>query len=106
MMDDRRSAPRGDGPLEAQWAGRTSSGRGRVRDLSAAGCYLESVMMPGEGELLQLSIVGPTGRPMKLLAEVVEYRERNGFAVRFLDLTAPQERELLDMVTRLRPKLP
>jgi hypothetical protein len=104
-MDERRSGPRADGPLELQWTTRTASGRGRVRDLSTTGCYLESTVVPGEGELLKLSIVGLTGRPLNLLGEVVENRERTGFAVRFVDLTAPQERELVELVARLRPRI-
>jgi len=58
-----------------------------VVDLSVSGCFIESMMLPAEGQVVMVSIAIGGGQ-VNLPGEVV-YAETNlGFAVRFKDSPA------------------
>ena len=85
-MSERRLNPRAKGPFEGYWDG-AGVRQGRVVDLSVSGCFIESVMLPAEGQVVMVSIAIGEGH-INLPGEVV-YAERNlGFAVRFTDAPA------------------
>jgi hypothetical protein len=86
QVSERRTNPRVKGPFEGYWDG-SGVQQGRVVDLSVSGCFIESMMLPAEGQVVMVSIAIGAGR-INLPAEVV-YAENNlGFAVRFTDAPA------------------
>jgi hypothetical protein len=85
-VSERRLNRRAKGPFEGYWNG-AGVRQGRVVDLSVSGCFIESVMLPAEGQVVMVSIAVGAGH-INLPGEVV-YTERNlGFAVRFTEAPA------------------
>ena len=53
--------PRVKGPFEGYWDG-SGVQQGRVVDLSVSGCFIESMMLPAEGQVVMVSIAIGAGR--------------------------------------------
>jgi len=85
-VSERRQNPRVKGPFEGYWDG-TGVQRGRVGDLSVSGCFIESVMLPAEGQVVMVSIAIGAGR-IDMPGEVVYVEKNLGFAVRFTEAPA------------------
>jgi hypothetical protein len=83
-VNERRAHPRIKGPFEGWWDG-TSRQTGRVVDLSLGGCFVESVQLPTNGQVIVLSIA-VQGSEINVPAEVLYGEANQGFAVRFVDM--------------------
>ena len=92
-MDDRRSTPRLNVSLNATWDGPRETHTARVTDLSAGGCYLDSVGEVRRGEIVGFRVLLPDQDWLYLEGEV-RHHSTNGFGVQFLDLNQEQTDKL------------
>jgi hypothetical protein len=81
---ERRAHPRIKGPFEGWWDG-TSRQTGRLVDLSLGGCFVESVQLPKDGQVVVISIAIQGGQ-IDVPGEVLYGELNQGFAVRFVDV--------------------
>jgi PilZ domain len=81
---ERRAHPRIKGPFEGWWDG-TSRQSGRLVDLSMGGCFVESVQLPNNGQVIVVSIAVQNGQ-INVSGEVLYSELNQGFAVRFVDM--------------------
>jgi len=96
-MAERRSHERVALRLEARWVGLSGKHTASLIDLSAGGCYVESLAPVSVGEAIRLEVRLPTERWMALQGEVIYHHPNLGFGVRFNDLSE-LELEVLDSV--------
>lgn len=93
-MEDRRSKPRLSVSLDAVWDGTTGNHPARITNLSAGGCYLDTVGETMRGEVVAFRVSLPDGDWLYLEGEVRHYAPRIGFGVRFIDLEPEQEEKI------------
>ena len=84
MTNERRSARRLPGPFDGGWNGESGTRECRITDISAGGCFVDSLSNNAVGTKVNVQIrLG--GRTFQLRA-VVAYIDRvQGFAVSFCD---------------------
>lgn len=78
---------------------------GSVRDLSAKGCRVESLISPFTG--MQIAIqLHISGEPQPILIDnaTVRWSGSAGIGVEFLTIAAPQQDRLSLMINQLQPK--
>ena len=85
MPEERRRSPRVSGPLNATWNG-ASGGPCRVPNLSATGCYVNSLATPPVGSSLTVTFVTHHDRVLHLPGEVRRVDPGIGFSVEFTDI--------------------
>jgi len=76
-----------------------SSGKrsARISDISAGGCYIDTIAQIPVGELLKLHISSASGDTMEFNGKVAYVLDGFGFGVEFVDLTDAQ-REFLNLL--------
>jgi len=94
MGDERRSQERVRLILDARWDGLSGRYEARLTDLSSSGCYIETIARVALHEHLQFEIKLPWGRWLPLQGEVVYCQPDFGFAVRLLELSEMQRRQV------------
>jgi hypothetical protein len=67
----------------------------RISDISAGGCYIDTIAQAAVGEPIRLQISTSYGESMQIGGKVAYILEGFGFGVEFVDLTSKQ-REFLD----------
>jgi hypothetical protein len=85
--DERRKAPRAKCVLDGTWSGVSIGGSVRISDVSATGCFIETLATPQRGERVRVQLQLPQG-PLSVNAEVTNVEPRMGFGARFLDIDA------------------
>ena len=93
-MDERRAKPRLSVSLEAIWDGTTGNHPARITNLSAGGCYLDTVGETMSGEIVCFRVLLPDDDWLYLEGEVRHYTGGVGFGVRFVDLNEDQEEKI------------
>jgi hypothetical protein len=88
---DRRTKPRLSVSLDAVWAETHSA---RVTDLSAGGCYLDTVGEVKQGEIVGFRVLLPDDDWLYLEGEVRHHRPGAGFGVQFTNLNDEQQEKL------------
>jgi hypothetical protein len=63
----------------------------RISDLSAGGCYIDSIVQVREGESVTFEIPTPSDEKIKFSGEVAYVLEGSGFGLKFRDLTDVQK---------------
>jgi hypothetical protein len=86
---ERRRAPRVSGPFNATWTG-ASGPSCRVPDLSADGCYVNSLSAPPRGTQLTITFITDQGQTLHLNGEVRAVDPGIGFSVQFAEM-APDD---------------
>ncbi len=86
---ERRRAPRVSGPFDATWSG-ASGPACRVPDLSADGCYVNSLSAPARGTLVTITFLTDQGQTLHLDGEVRAVDPGIGFSVQFAEM-APDD---------------
>jgi len=86
MTDDRRKSERVRLPLDMSWEGLSGRHPARVYDLCEDGCYVETIGQATVGEKIQFEVELPTGRRLRLQAEVIHSQPNLGFGVRLLQV--------------------
>ena len=93
-MDERRAKPRLSVSLEAVWDGATGNHPARITNLSAGGCYLDTVGETMSGEIVCFRVLLPDDDWLYLEGEVRHYTRGMGFGVRFVDLNEDQQEKI------------
>lgn len=103
-MSERRTHERLSRPLEGSWRGASGATRCRISDISASGCFLQSLAMPAVGESTEVTIEFGPDQVMTMTGEVV-YAERGmGFAVKFAALDNETRATLEARLAGLKPE--
>lgn len=93
--------PRASVPLDGEWEGASGHRVGRIGDISAGGCFVESLLLPAVGERVRVRVRLPGGAEIDALGEVAYLAMGMGFGLRFLDLTPDQQARLREAMLRL-----
>lgn len=77
-----------------------SSGRrtARISDISAGGCYIDTISQVPVGEKLSLQVSATDGSSMLFHGRVAYVLEGNGFGIEFTDLTDEQNEFLKSLL--------
>ena len=81
-MDERRAYPRARGPFDGTRLAALDMDV-RIYDLSAGGCFVESIVEVKVGETVQLRIDVPGTEPIQVAGTVVPSTRTLGYAVQF-----------------------
>ncbi|MDP1767740.1 MAG: PilZ domain-containing protein [Nitrospirota bacterium] len=78
---------------------------GSIRDLSAKGCRVESLISPFTGMQIAMQLHVP-GEPQPILIDnaTVRWSGSAGIGIEFLTIAAPQQDRLSLMIKQLQPK--
>lgn len=78
-----------------------TSGRrsARISDISAGGCYIDTIAQVPVGEVMSLHIAATSGESMLFEGKVAYVLDGFGFGVEFVDLTDPQREFLSTLIT-------
>ena len=101
-MDDRRAKPRLSVNLDAVWDGTTGNHPARITNLSAGGCYLDTVGETMSGEIVCFRVLLPDGDWLYLEGEVRHYTSGKGFGVQFVDLDEQQSEKIEGVLSRAK----
>ncbi len=94
MIDERRTEPRFVVSLEARWSSMSGKHEARICDISASGCFIETVGQAAPSEIINFAIRLPDGEWLELQGEVVFRDPFMGFGVRLVNLS-PEDRTLI-----------
>jgi len=92
VVQERRQHFRVTQLFEGQWHGGSGASHVRIGDLSAGGCFVQSLAMPKQGEPTSVTVV-VGDRSFKFSGRVV-YLDRIGFSVKFDPISESEAREL------------
>jgi hypothetical protein len=101
---DRRDFPRVAYPLDGSCSGQSGHRVVRISDLSASGCFIESIETMVEGERVDLGIDIPGLGTLAMSWTVVNSTPRLGFSVRFVDIGPGTLAQLTTAVDALRER--
>jgi len=93
-MAERRQHVRVVGPFEGHWHGGSGATECRISDVGLGGCFVETVLQPGQDEETDVTIRFSDGHEITLPARVIYVDPGVGFGVQFRSLT-PDETETL-----------
>ena len=88
-------------PFAGVWRGASRNGECRITDLSAGGCYIQSMAMPAKGESTVISI-DVFGHQFTFNGRIAYVEQGMGFAVEFTDLP-DSERDHLNQLLESPP---
>jgi len=97
MEKDRRSDERVTVNFPAKWHGLSGGHEGRVEDLSANGCFVNTRGPADVGEIVALLIRLPRGGWLPLRGTVKFHQQLTGFSVSF-SILDEKEREALNQL--------
>lgn len=80
-------------PFTGIWRGGSRDGECRISDLSAGGCYVQTMAMPGVGESTVITI-DVFGHQFELTGRIVYVEPAMGFAMEFTDMPDSQRDHL------------
>lgn len=92
MAEERRQHYRVTQLFVGQWHGGSGASPVRIGDLSAGGCFVQSLAMPEKGE--HTSVTVTVGDRSFTFSGRVVYLERVGFSVKFDPISESEAREL------------
>ena len=99
MAQERRKHFRVTQLFVGQWHGGSGASPVRIGDLSAGGCFVQSLAMPKQGEHTTITVaVGD--RSFKFSGRVV-YLDRIGFSVKFDPISESEARELDERLAQI-----
>ena len=87
MSDERRRHGRLSIVMEAAWEGSGSKSLARTVDISATGCFIDTLAPVEVGENLNLRLTLPDGDYMSLQGVVIYQMPSLGFGVRFMRMS-------------------
>jgi len=94
---DRRTDGRVDVNFPAKWHGASGGHEGRIEDLSAQGCFVNTRGPADVGEVISLLIQLPQGGWLPLRGKVKYYQQLTGFSLSF-SILDEKERETLNQL--------
>jgi hypothetical protein len=99
---DRRGSPRVTYPFDGMCSSHSGHGAVRICDLSATGCFIESLEAMTPGERVQIRIDVPGSQPIHVDGVVVYATSPMGFGVRFSELSNDRRERLLGVIAAFR----
>ena len=97
---ERRGAPRVRVSFRARWQGAWATREGEIRDLSETGCFILTDDLVRAGETVMIEIRLPASGQITVWGVVVYQAEEVGFAVRFSNFMAEDDRCMLGWLVR------
>jgi len=94
-MSDKRVHPRFEVSLTAQLPGAARGYEFRIADLSAGGCYVDTIAEVMVGEILLIRILKPDNQWIELSGQVTHHFPRLGFGIRFINPNQAELEEIL-----------
>ncbi len=87
-------------PVSLEVVCESASGKrdARMSDISASGCYIDSITQVNVGEIVTFKTRLPTGHWVQLQGEVVNHEWHTGFDLRFKDLREEEEALLAELI--------
>jgi c-di-GMP-binding flagellar brake protein YcgR len=98
MAEDRRQYKRGSLLLEVIWEAAAGKYEARTGDISAGGCYIDSIGQVALGEIINFKVRLPSGQWIDLQGEVTYQFQGMGFGLRFTQMT-DEARTLIAQMT-------
>ena len=98
MAQERRKHFRVTQLFVGQWHGGSGASPVRIGDLSAGGCFVQSLAMPKQGE--DTSVTVTVGDRSFTFSGRVVYLDRIGFSVKFDPISESESRELDDRLAQ------
>lgn len=87
MTDEKRKRQRLPLVIEATWEGSTSKSLARTVDISATGCFIDTMGPVGVGELLNLRLTLPDGEYISVQGVVMYNMPSVGCGVQFTQIS-------------------
>jgi hypothetical protein len=87
MTDEKRRHGRQPLVMEASWEGSGIKSRARTVDISATGCFIDTLAEVEVGERLNLKFTLHDGQPISVQAVVMYRMPSLGFGVRFTKIS-------------------
>ena len=94
MTDERRRNKRAPVLIEVIWEGKAGKYEARTSDLSAGGCFVDSIGRAAEGETIIFKLKLPSGEWLKIEGEVTYADPRIGFGVEFRNMSESTKKKL------------
>lgn len=94
MADERRRHPRVPALFDVAWEGAAGRSEARTADLSAGGCFIDTIVPAAVGEEITFSLRLPAGGWLVLRGVVAYHFPNTGFGVRFTEASAEDRRRL------------
>ena len=105
VFNERRLHPRVPLSLTVVWEGTGGKYEARTSDISASGCFVDSIGQVALGELISFKLQMPAGDWLEVQAQVTNPLPPAGFGVRFESLS-DHEQKRLEALTRDRNRPP
>ena len=87
MTDEKRKHGRQPLVMEASWDGSGSKSLARTVDVSATGCFIDTLALVELGETLDLRLTLPDGEYISVQGVVIYQMPSLGFGVRFIRIS-------------------
>lgn len=94
MTDERRKRKRVPTLIDVVWEGATGKYEARTGDLSADGCFIDTIGQVAVGETINFKLRLPSGEWMDLRGEVIYEYPNMGFGVHFTDISDADRKRL------------
>ncbi len=106
MVIERRSREREQSLIEARWqAGPGEWRSGRVSNLGAGGCFIETAEEVAVGEMFSFEVQTPWGYYWSpLRGEVIRQEPGAGFGLSFVDLSKAEQTLIAQLIINAPPK--
>jgi len=100
VADERRQHPRVTHLFVGQWHASSGAASVRIGDLSAGGCFVQSLAMPKIGETTTVSVT--VGERTFRFSGLVIYLDRIGFSMKFDHISEEDANELTRLLAELK----
>jgi hypothetical protein len=70
----------------------------RISDISAGGCYVESIISVQVGDEIKVELLAPNGDRLPFTGQIAYHFDGMGFGVKFTDLT-DEQKKFLEKIT-------
>lgn len=100
MAEERRQHPRVTHLFVGQWHASSGAASVRIGDLSAGGCFVQSLAMPKKGETTTVSVT--VGERTFRFSGLVVYLDRIGFSMQFDHIPEEEANELTRLLAELK----
>ena len=94
MTDEKRKADRVPLVLEVSWEGSGNKSSARTTDISATGCFIDTLGQVGVNDILNLKFKPPDGDYISVEGKVIYQQVGVGFGVRFTRMADSDRRRL------------
>jgi hypothetical protein len=103
MTDEKRNRERLPLVIETTWEGSTSKSLARTVDISATGCFIDTLGPAEVGEMLNLRLTLPDGEFISVQGVVMYQMPSVGFGVQFTQIS-DSDRLRLDALVDMEAK--